>query len=120
MCIDAYKLGIKEVIVPYENRNEAGTVKGLTVYPARNLNEVIKHLNEIKKIEKINVDVDEIFHKMNNYNVDFSEVKGQENAKRALEISAAGGHNCLLIGSPRIWKNNACKAHTYYFTRFII
>lgn len=119
MCIDAYKLGINEVIIPYENRNEAGIVKGLNVYPAKTLDEVIRHLNDIKKIEKYTVDVDEIFHKMNNYNVDFSEVKGQENVKRALEISAAGGHNCLLIGSPRLRKNNACKTHSYNFTRFI-
>ena len=49
--------------------------------------------------------------------VDFSEVKGQRCAKRALEVAAAGGHNCLLIGSPRIWENNDGKKITYHITR---
>ena len=49
------------------------------------------------------IKTDEIFNKLNNHKIDFSEVKGQEYVKRALEISAAGAHNCLLIGSPRFW-----------------
>ena len=52
--------------------------------------------------------------------LDFSEVKGQQNVKRALEIAAAGGHNCLLIGSPGSRKNHACKENSYNFTQFNI
>ena len=52
------------------------------------------------------------------YNIDFSEVKGQENVKRALEISAAGGHNCILIGSPRHRKNNVSKKNSNNITRY--
>ena len=118
MCIEAYNLGIKEIVLPYDNRLEAGMVKGLEVFPAKSLKELIEHLNHKKMIESYATNVEELFNRLNNYKIDFSEVKGQENVKRALEIAAAGAHNCLLIGSPRIWKNNACKENSYYITRF--
>ena len=118
MCIEAYNLGIKEIVLPYDNRLEAGMVKGLEVFPAKSLKEVIEHLNHKKKIESYATNVEELFNRLNNYKIDFSEVKGQENVKRALEIAAAGAHNCLLIGSPRLWKNNACKENSNDITRF--
>lgn len=112
MCIEAYNLGIKKVIIPYENRLEAGTINGLEIYPAKTLLDVINHLNSDVLIEKYETNINEIFKDMNKINLDFSEVKGQESVKRALEIAAAGSHNCLLIGSPGSRKNNACKKNS--------
>lgn len=100
MCIEALNLGIKDVIIPYENRFEAGVISGLNIYPAQDLNTVINHLNNLQKIEKFTTNSEEFLDENNKYKIDFSEVKGQENVKRALEIAAAGNHNCLLIGSP--------------------
>lgn len=90
MCIEAFNLGIKKVIIPYDNRTEAGVIQGLEVYPATSINDVISHLNNEFLIEKFSTDINVLFHQKNFYSIDFSDVKGQENIKRALEIAAAG------------------------------
>ena len=100
MWIEARKLESKNVIIPYENRLEAGIVEEINIIPAKDLASVVSHLNGSQTIPQFTTSKDEILLSSNKSNVDFSEVKGQENVKRALEIAAAGGHNCLLIGSP--------------------
>ena len=117
MCIEASRLGIKNVILPEENAKEAAIVKDINVIPAKNLKQVINFLNGTEQIQSEYVDVNKLFEDNQKYISDFSEVKGQENIKRALEISAAGGHNCLLIGSPGSRKNNDGKEIAYNITR---
>jgi magnesium chelatase family protein len=102
--------GFKEIFVPWENREEAGLVKGIKIYPAKTLNEIIGHLigrinskikpqpiTKIKKETKI-------------FEINFNMIRGQETAKRALEIAAAGGHNIAMYGPPGTGKTMLAKA----------
>ena len=96
ICIEAKNLGIKKIILPKANAKEASIINGLDVIPVSNLNEVIDYLNSELIIEK-EKSINFISNFKSKYDFDFSEVKGQVNVKRALEIAAAGAHNCLLI-----------------------
>ncbi len=100
ICIESLKYGVKRVIVPKENAKEAAIVSEIEVIGVSNLKEVIQYLNEEIAIKGEKVDLEEILKNNNSQKLDFSEVKGQETIKRALEIAAAGGHNCIMIGSP--------------------
>lgn len=90
----------KGIIIPSENKEEAALIEDINIYPVENLNETIENINNLNKIKPFTSRIKNIENKVTNKSIDFSEVKGQFLAKRALEISAAGGHHVLMIGSP--------------------
>ncbi|MBQ8818013.1 MAG: YifB family Mg chelatase-like AAA ATPase [Clostridia bacterium] len=109
MCVAAKNAGMKEFYAPEANAAEAAAVEGITVYAVKSMKQLIDHLNGAARMTPVECDRQAFENATLSAAIDFSDVKGQVMAKRAMEIAAAGGHNILLIGPPGTGKSMLAK-----------
>jgi len=100
MAICARELGIKGMIVPQQNAEEAAVAEGLDIFPVSTLSAALEFLAGGRTIEPFRIDLKDLFNRSREYAIDFRDVKGQEHVKRALLVAASGGHNIIMVGSP--------------------
>src|ERR1700761_7739262 len=117
LVIEAQQKGFKEIFLPFENAEEAAIIEGISVFPSRTLKEVIEHINEIEDEENVTIKrtIERYPHTVPKPESpvemsDFVDIRGNQDAKRGLEIAAAGGHNVCMYGPPGTGKTMLAKA----------